>query len=85
MKLVQILNMKTIRKFRHDLNASDLSVGNIVPMGNSLGFYRIVKATDNQYEVKEVSNPYALLYYVSLMKLKYSLKRFFHRVSIQEE
>lgn len=74
--------MKTIRKFRHDLNANDLSVGNIIPIGNSLGFYRIVKANDNQYDVKEVSNPYALLYYVSVMKLKYGFKRIFSKLSL---
>ncbi len=72
--------MKTIRKFKHDLSGNDLSVGNIVPIGNSLGYYRIVKAMDNQYEVKEVNNPYSLLYYVTIMKLKYGIRRFMLRI-----
>ena len=72
--------MKSIKIFRHDLHGTDISVGNIVPIGNSLGYYRIVKATDSHCEVKEVNNPYSLLYYVTLMKFKYGYRRFMLRL-----
>lgn len=78
------MRMKAKKKFVPHPHTSDLGLGNIVSVENSAGFYRIVKVYQHGYEVEEVDSPYMLLFYIAAMKLKFYIKKIYHKISFHQ-